>query len=145
MYVLCTHQGDANEYINIPLFYRRLKTSLNYPHLPPDLVAMINPQWLKLPMSRTNGHKIFRPLKFNCIWLLQQYFSYIRLMRKHSPVVQNITKLLANVRLKFLSINMANTLIFFAEKMWIAFAVQKLLTFLQQKYQCIWKYLSHNS
>ena len=35
---------------------------------------------------------------------------------------------------------------FFAEeKMWIAFALQKLLTFLQQKYQCIWKYLSYNS
>ena len=28
---------------------------------------------------------------------------------------------------------MANTLIFFAEKMWVAFTVQKLLTFLQQK------------
>ena len=28
---------------------------------------------------------------------------------------------------------MANTLIFFAEKMWAAFALQKLLTFLQQK------------
>ena len=30
---------------------------------------------------------------------------------------------------------------FFAEKMGVAFALQKLLTFLQQKYQCIWKYL----
>ena len=49
-------------------------------------------------------------------------------------VVQNLTKLLANVTLKFLSWNMANTLIFFAEKMWVAFASQKLLTFLQQKY-----------
>ena len=28
---------------------------------------------------------------------------------------------------------MANTLIFFAEKMWVAFAMQKLLTFFQQK------------
>ena len=40
--------------------------------------------------------------------------------------------------LKFLSWNMANTLIFFAEKMWVAFALQK-------KYQCIWKYLSYDS
>ena len=55
------------------------------------------------------------------------------------PVVQNLTKLLAKMMLKFLSWNMANTLIFFAEKMWVAF------TFLQQKYQCIWKYLSYNS
>ena len=54
------------------------------------------------------------------------------------PVIQNLTTLLANVMLKFLSWNMANTLIFFAEKMWVAFASQKLLTFLQQKYQCIY-------
>ena len=40
---------------------------------------------------------------------------------------------------------MVNTLIFFAEKMWVAFASQRLLTFLQQKYQYIWKYLSYNS
>ena len=31
----------------------------------------------------------------------------------------------------------ANMLIFFAEKMWVAFAVQKLLTFFQQKYHNI--------
>ena len=63
------------------------------------------------------------------------------------PVVQNLTKLLANVTLKILSWNMANTLIFFCwknvssfcidifllEKMWVAFAMQKLLTFFQQK------------
>ena len=34
------------------------------------------------------------------------------------------TKLLANVKLKFLSWNMANTLILFAEKMWVAFAAK---------------------
>ena len=45
------------------------------------------------------------------------------------PVVQNLTKLLANVTFKFLSWNIANTLIFFAEKMWVPFALQKLLTF----------------
>ena len=62
-----------------------------------------------------------------------------------SPVVQNLMKLLANLTLKFPSWNMANTLIFYAEKKWVAFALQKLLTFLQQKYQGIWKYLSYNS
>ena len=39
---------------------------------------------------------------------------------------------------------MANILIF-AEKMWVAFALQKLLTFLQQKYQRIWKYLNYGA
>ena len=61
------------------------------------------------------------------------------------PVNQNLTKLLANVTLKFPSWNMANILIFFAEKMWVAFALQKLLTLMQQKYQSIWKYFSYNT
>ena len=37
---------------------------------------------------------------------------------------------------------------FFAEEMWVAFVLKnwkKLLTFLQQTYQWIWKYLSYNS
>ena len=59
------------------------------------------------------------------------------------PVVQNLTKLLANVMLKFLFRNMAN--IFAEKKMWVAFALQNLLKFLQQKYQCICQYLSYNS
>ena len=38
-------------------------------------------------------------------------------MKKNvGPIVQNLTKLLANVTVKFLSWNMANTLIYFAEK-----------------------------
>ena len=41
-------------------------------------------------------------------------------------VVQNLTKLLFKMTLKFLSWNMANTLIIFAEKMWIAFATHIL-------------------
>ena len=45
------------------------------------------------------------------------------------PVVQTLTKLLANVTLKFLSWNVANTLIFLLKKMWVAFALQNLLTF----------------
>ena len=45
------------------------------------------------------------------------------------PVVQYLMKLLANVMLKFLSWNMANTLVIFAEKMWVAFALLDLATF----------------
>ena len=51
---------------------------------------------------------------------------------KLGPVVQDLTKLLANETLKLLFRNMTNTLIFFAEKkMWVAFGMQKLLTVLQ--------------
>ena len=72
----------------------------------------------------------------------QQCPHFVLILNKYinqqGPINQNFTKLLANVMLKFLSWNMANTLIFFGEKMCAAFALQKLLTFLQQKYQCIW-------
>ena len=39
--------------------------------------------------------------------------------------------------LQRIGINISNMPIFFVEKMWEAFAVQKLLSFFQQKFQCI--------
>ena len=52
------------------------------------------------------------------------------------PVVQSIvslTSLLRVISLTVLADSIYNILIFFAEKMWVAFALQKLLTFFQQK------------
>ena len=52
------------------------------------------------------------------------------------PVVQSIvslTSLLRVISLTVLAGSIHNILIFFAEKMWVAFALQKLLTFFQQK------------
>ena len=52
------------------------------------------------------------------------------------PVVQSVislTSLLRVISLTVLADSIYNTLIFFAEKMWVAFALQKLLTFFQQK------------
>ena len=52
------------------------------------------------------------------------------------PVVQSfisLTSLLRVISLTVLADSMYNILIFFAEKMWVAFALQKLLTFFQQK------------
>ena len=52
------------------------------------------------------------------------------------PVVQsivNLTSLLRVISLTVLADSIYNILIFFAEKMWVAFALQKLLTFFQQK------------
>ena len=40
--------------LNIPFLWKIEKTSQNYCHLLPDLAPYINPQWLELPMSRTN-------------------------------------------------------------------------------------------
>ena len=52
------------------------------------------------------------------------------------PVVQSIVSLTSSLRIISLTISadsMHNIRICFAEKMWVAFALQKLLTFFQQK------------
>ena len=56
------------------------------------------------------------------------------------PVVQSIVSLTSSLRVilwTVLADSIYNILIFFAEKMWVAFALQKLLIFLQQKFQHI--------
>ena len=57
-------------------------------------------------------------------------------MKAQGPVVQSVvslTSLLRVISLTILADSIYSILIFFAEKMWVAFAVQKLLTFFQQK------------
>ena len=52
------------------------------------------------------------------------------------PAVQSIVSLMSSLRvisLTVLAVSIYNIMIFFAEKMWVAFAIQKLLTFFQQK------------
>ena len=52
------------------------------------------------------------------------------------PVVQSVVSLTSSLRVISLTVladSIYNILIFFAEKMWAAFALQKLLTFFQQK------------
>ena len=52
------------------------------------------------------------------------------------PVVQSVVSLMSSLRVILLTVladSIYNIMIFFAEKMWVAFAMQKLLTFFQQK------------
>ena len=60
---------------------------------------------------------------------------------KHQgPVVQSVVSLTSSLRVISLTVladSIYNILIFFAEKMRVAFALQKLLTFFQQKFQHI--------
>ena len=63
-------------------------------------------------------------------------FSYIILWNVLGPVVQSIVSLTSSLRVISLTVladSIHNILKFFAEKMWVAFALQKLLTFFQQK------------
>ena len=52
------------------------------------------------------------------------------------PVIQSLVSLTSSLRVILLTVladSIYNILKFFAEKMWVAFALQKLLTFFQQK------------
>ena len=52
------------------------------------------------------------------------------------PVAERVVSLMSSLRVIALTVladSVYSILIFFAEKMWVAFAVQKLLTFFQQK------------
>ena len=58
------------------------------------------------------------------------------LWNNQGPVVQSVVSLTSSLRVISLTVladSIYNILIFFAEKMWVAFALQKLLTFFQQK------------
>ena len=71
-----------------------------------------------------------------------QWWSEARTQENHrqGPVVQSVVSLTSTLRVISLTIlvdSIHNIVIFFAEKMWIAFALQKLLTFFQQKNQHI--------
>ena len=56
--------------LNIPLFYRRSKTSLNYSHLPPDMALRLTLSDSNYPSIKTNFHdpKDVRPIEvqLNC-------------------------------------------------------------------------------
>ena len=71
MYVVYTHQGDSNDYIQHTVTFIEDRTYI--PKSSPFaswLGAMINPQWLELPMSRTNvfiTERYWRQLYFLCI------------------------------------------------------------------------------
>ena len=60
----------------------------------------------------------------------------LRLCVIQDPVVQSVVSLTISLRHKFvkqISAKVTNTLLFFVEKMWESFALQRILTFYQQK------------
>ena len=75
--------------------------------------------------------------------LFKVYDIICRAGYEQGPIVQSIVRLTSSLRVISLTVladSIYNILIFFAEKMWVAFALQKLLTFFQQKilaYLCI--------
>ena len=72
---------------------------------------------------------------------LQHMFSWKNKKNIYlGPVVQSIVSLTSSLRVILLTVladSIYNILLFFAEKMWVAFALQKLLTFFSKKFQHI--------
>ena len=62
--------------------------------------------------------------------------SELQKKTKQGPVVQSVVSLTSSLRVISLTVladSIYNILIFFAEKKWVAFTMQKLLTFFHQK------------
>ena len=94
--------------------------------------------------SHLGLHCLLRPVcpnaygKFHICTLTTLLFNscYITLIKMQGPVVQSVVSLTSSLRVISLTVlvdSIYNILIFFAEKMWVTFALQKLLTFFQQK------------
>ena len=68
--------------------------------------------------------------------ILPNESGHLEYKKNQGPVVQSVISLTSSLRVISLTVladSIHNILIFFAEKMWVAFALQKLLTFFQQK------------
>ena len=76
---------------------------------------------------------IYKPIIHAHRHIKYKRMSYVM---KQGPVVQSVVSLTSSLRVISLTVladSIYNIMIFFAEKMWVAFALQKLLTFFQQK------------
>ena len=84
---------------------------------------------LKITSSRVNGRYTHQSKYLHSL-------TWASIIIHQGPVVQSVVSLTSSLRVISLTVlvdSIHNILIFFAEKMWVAFALQKLLTFFQQK------------
>ena len=106
------------------------------------------PFWIGFYFER----KIFAPPLGAHSFIVEEWLSEAKLsciLHYQDPVVQSVVSLTSSLRVISLTVladSIYNILIFFAEKMWVAFALQKLLTFFQQKFQhiCISLHVNFN-
>ena len=68
--------------------------------------------------------------------IFSRFHCFPQRLHSQGPVVQSVVSLTSSLRIISLTVladSIYNILIFFAEQMWVAFALQKLLTFFPQK------------
>ena len=94
-----------------------------------NMVLLQQHHWWMKRLSQYRYVKLTVGKLSRCQWVL---FFLLFPEKRAGPSCSKLTMSLVNDSLKFTS-RYANMLKFFADKMWVAFAVQKLLTFFQQK------------
>ena len=104
------------------------------------LRARLSPQ----AVTQRSNYKwpIFHVMNLCNFWwaILSSDRSWCNHTKQLGPVVQSVVSLTSSLRVISLTVladSIHNILIFFAEKMWVAFALQKLLTFFSKKFQHI--------
>ena len=94
---------------------------------------------VRLFIGRASLKVRFITLRLKCIKYMHDRIVHMYRATHRSrlgPVVQSVVSLTSSLRVISLTVladSIHNILIFFAEKMWVAFALQKLLTFFQRK------------
>ena len=105
-----------------------------------ELIELLVPLPGQIQQTRNGCFSYFFPgnrrFRRQFLWNVNAYFLEKKKIRKLGPVVQSVVSLTSSLRVISLTVladSIYNIMIFFAEKMWVAFALQKLLTFFQQK------------
>ena len=97
-------------------------------------MSILTPQWRNKCNEAHNVKFYSNPNPSECH--VGMYGPTYRQTKNQGPVVQSVVSLTTSLRVISLTVladSIYIILIFFAEKMWVAFALQKLLTFFQQK------------
>ena len=98
---------------------------------------LLKSEWKAIPL------KVDQPNDVGNVWgrllflaMSLVMYGIMKSVVSQGPAVQSVVSLTSSLRVISLTVladSIHNILIFFTEKMWVAFAMQKLLTFFQQK------------
>ena len=101
-------------------------------------ICIRSSQVLTTPIAVCHGESTAQSIKATKAKLRKEHVDKIMIQNKVlGPVVQSVVSLTSSLRVISLTVladSIYNILKFFAEKMWVAFALQKLLTFFQQTF-----------
>ena len=134
------HPNDASDKIWLRLAHwlRRYSSLKMFTHGPTDARTPDRPVYYKLTLwAFGSGELINVVIRHREGTKADLHFCcFHRNITDLGPVVQSIVSLTSSLRrelVKYMLTTLSNPLLFFVEKMWESFAMQKILTFSQQK------------